>query len=300
MKKIAYSLAALALTAGSALAADLPSRKAAPILPPPPPPPMWTGFYVGLNAGGTWSGSNAITTTASPAFPFAPLGNVVPYTFASAALASTNIGAGTGGFIGGGQIGYNWQFYNNFVVGVEADIQGLAGGSASGTAGGVLAPVAGESIVSSTTASRSLDYFGTVRGRLGWLFSPTLLLYGTGGFAYGGVSVNTNTFQQIVGAPAVANPWFGSASFADTRTGWTAGGGVEWMFMPNWSAKVEYLYYDLGSVTFNSNPLISATNAGAPFTAAFQQTSTRFDGHIVRAGLNYHFNWGAAPVVAKY
>ncbi|PPD42889.1 MAG: outer-membrane immunogenic protein precursor [Methylocystis sp.] len=302
MKKIALSVAALALTAGSALAADLPSRKAPAYIPPPPPPPMWTGFYVGLNAGGTFGGSNTINTAAFGAFPFAPLGNVVPYTFASAGLATTSLSAGNnGGFIGGGQIGYNWQFYNSFVVGVEADIQGIAASSSAVNAWSAASPVAGETLISGTSASRSIDYIGTVRGRLGWLFTPTFLLYGTGGLAYGGVSMTTGITQQIQGAPAVVNPWFGAGAFSDTRTGWTAGGGVEWMFMPNWSAKVEYLYYDLGSVTFNTSALISVNNAGAPFTAAFPQTTTRFDGHIVRAGLNYHFNWGApAPVVAKY
>ncbi len=301
MKKIALSVAALALTAGSALAADLPSRKGPPMLPPPPPPPMWTGFYVGVNAGGGWANSNSINTTAFPGFPFAPLGNVVPYTNASAALATTSIGSGNGGgFIGGGQLGYNWQFYNSFVAGVEADIQGVAGSNSAKPILSAAAPIAGESIISATSVSRSIGYFGTVRGRLGWLFMPTLLVYGTGGLAYGGVSANTSIVQGITGAPAVSNPWFGAGAFSDTRVGWTVGAGLEWMFAPNWSAKVEYLYYDLGSVTYGVSPLISANNAGTPFTAAFAQTSTHFNGNVVRAGLNYHFNWASAPIVAKY
>ncbi len=301
MKRLLLSCAALALCAGSAFAADLPSHKGpAPAYLPPPPPPLWTGFYVGLNAGYTFGGSNVVNTAAFPAFPFPPLGNVVPYTFASAGLATTSLGAKNDGFIGGGQIGYNWQWSPSIVFGVEADIQGIAGSRRSASAFGVAAPIAGEQIISGTTVSRSLDYLGTVRGRIGWLFTPTLLVYGTGGLAYGGVTANTGIFQQIQGAPAVLNPWFGAGAFSDTRVGWTAGGGLEWMFWPNWSAKVEYLYYDLGTVSYGVSPLISANNAGAPFTAAFPRSSTRFDGHIVRAGVNYHFNWGSAPIVAKY
>ena len=75
------------------------------------------------------------------------------------------------------------------------------------------------------------------------------------------------------------------------------------MFLPNWSAKVEYLYYDIGTVTTHGSLLVqsNSTAGGVPWGIAGQNTSAKFDGHIVRAGVNYHFNWGApAPVVAKY
>ena len=155
----------------------------------------------------------------------------------------------------------------------------------------------------------SLDYVGTVRGRLGWLFTPTLLLYGTGGLAYGGVTLNTAT-QVSNTAFYISNwnvsPGFGGVNYSNTQVGWTAGGGLEWMFWPNWSAKVEYLYYDLGSVTQSFALPITTTytyegnqyNDAALFGG---QVRARLNGNIVRAGLNYHFNWGApAPVVAKY
>ncbi|WP_457796905.1 outer membrane protein [Methylocystis sp. S23] len=310
MKKIALSFAALALTAGSALAADLPSRKGPPILPPPPPPPpLWTGFYVGLNAGGTFGNSSNITTFGAPIFvnPLFPAGaGAVANSLAFAATSNLS-GGNNSGFIGGGQIGYNYQFYNSFVVGLEADIQGIAGSNNTSTGAGVvsLGPwgFPAESYAAVSSARRNIDYLGTVRGRLGWLALPTLLIYGTGGLAYGGVNVNTAfTAQESLGA-AVYPTVFGGANFSDTRVGWTAGGGVEWMFWPNWSAKVEYLYYDLGTVTTNG-VVAQINNTLAPpqvWGAAATQTTTRFDGHIVRAGVNYHFNWGApAPVVAKY
>ncbi len=152
----------------------------------------------------------------------------------------------------------------------------------------------GAQVLTTTTASNSLDYLGTVHARVGYLVAPTLLVYGTGGLAYGGINLNTSV-GQFATTPAFA-PGFGGASASSTRVGWTAGGGLEWMFLPNWSAKLEYLYYDLGSVNASvplggGNPLL--------YSSALLTTAS-FNGQIVRVGLNYHFNWGApTPVVAK-
>ena len=107
-----------------------------------------------------------------------------------------------------------------------------------------------------------------MRGRVGYLFTPTLLIYGTAGFAYGGVDA------------------FG---FSNTRTGWTAGGGLEWLFAPHWSAKVEYLYVDLAS---NGTTGAFGWTLGNHFHPQL---------NVVRVGVNYHFNFAPpAPVVAKY
>jgi outer membrane immunogenic protein len=283
MKKILLSAAVLAISAGSALAADLPSKKSAPVYVPPPPPAVWTGFYAGLNAGYTFSDN---TNIAYPVFT----NGVAPGFGAGVGFASS---LNNDGFIGGGQIGYNWQFNNVFVAGVEADIQGVATGSKTGYAAtGVVAGVFGANVAGTGfgQVQRSLDYLGTVRGRLGYLVTPTLLLYGTGGLAYG----QTNLSTAAVG-PGV----FAAASFSDTRVGWTAGGGLEWMFMPRWSAKIEYLYYDLGSIATPA-AVASGSGVGGGLITGYS-ASSRFSGHIVRAGVNYHFNWGApAPVVAKY
>jgi outer membrane immunogenic protein len=307
MRKTGFAAAALAmaLSAGSAFAADLPSTKAPPYFPPPPPPPMWAGFYVGLNAGGTWSGSNGVSIETGPAF-LTPLATPFGVAIANATWANANgvLGRGAGGFIGGGQIGYNWAFGQSFVAGVEADIQGVAdAGSSTSAANLVALPVppapAGATLATALSTTKSLDYLGTVRGRLGWLFTPTLLVYGTGGLAYGGVSTNASVVQVNNPLGGIRGPWGAAGGFSDTRVGWTAGGGLEWMFWPNWSAKVEYLYYDLGSVNSSLGPLANYTPA--LFSLGVSQSRARFDGHIVRAGLNYHFNWGApAPVVAKY
>lgn len=314
MKKtiFAATVIALALSAGSAFAADLPNRKAPPYIPPPPPP-LWTGFYVGLNAGGTWSESNWVNTASFPSFitPAFPVAGP-QYAAVSAFGASGWVPVGnTGGFIGGGQVGYNWQFANAFVAGIEADIQGVATSSGNGSVASLIGPLGGffvpDVVGTSISSTKRLDYLGTVRGRLGYLVTPTLLAYGTGGLAYGGVQSSTSIFQANTDSLFPPGPFlnpmaFGRGAFSDTRVGWTAGGGLEWMFWPNWSAKLEYLYYHLGNVTYSISPLVTtSTFAAAPvWSAVASQSTTRFNGHIVRVGVNYHFNWGAAPVIASY
>ncbi len=277
MKKVgliaAISLAALSV--GAAFAADLPSHKAPPVyIPPPPPPPLWTGFYGGVNLGGGWTNNTFVPNylvLVRPADPVVnpnivnPVDPFVGTPFGAVAVLSNNGGGGQGGVVGGGQVGYNYQFGASFLIGGEADLQGTTiGGGGNNGWGAILVG----------RRSPAIDWFGTVRGRLGWLFTPTLLVYGTGGFAYGGVSTGGG--------------WFGG-SYSHTRTGWTAGGGVEWMFMPNWSAKAEYLYVDLDS---------SGTTGTWGWNWGYHRHPQI---NVVRAGVNYHFNWGApAPVIAKY
>ncbi|HEY8139101.1 MAG TPA: outer membrane beta-barrel protein [Methylocystis sp.] len=282
MKKIlfAVSAVALALSAGSAMAADLPSRKEAPVYVPPPPPPLWTGFYVGLNIGGGWDangGQSGVSAYSDPRFAFGstPFPNTTlgPNIFF---LPNGNTLGSQGGVVGGAQAGYNFQF-GQFVLGAETDFQGtsLSGGGNNSpltlfptpypNLGGnnFLTPVG-----AITGANISLPWFGTVRGRAGYLVTPTFLVYGTAGFAYGDVQA-----------------W----SFSNTRTGWTAGGGVEWMFAPHWSAKAEYLYVDLDS---NGRTGTFGWTFGNRFHPQL---------NVVRVGVNYHFNFAApAPVVAKY
>ncbi|MCI0466648.1 MAG: outer membrane beta-barrel protein [Beijerinckiaceae bacterium] len=298
------SAGAIALS-GAAFAADLPVRAPPPVYLPPPPP-LWTGFYIGLNAGGTWSNSNTVNVVTTNAFnnfaALSPLG--LTYGPAAALGSTANLNVSSAGFIGGGQIGYNYQFGTSLVAGIEADIQGIAGASNSGNVF-TITPRVGffppNTVQTAVSASKSIDYLGTVRGRLGFLWTPTLLVYGTGGLAYGGVQSNTSIFGSQVPNTGSTN-FAGVGNISSTRVGWTAGGGIEWLFMPNWSVKAEYLYYDLGSVTYANGPLV--TNLIGTGTVTFinvSQSRARFNGNIVRAGLNYHFNWGTpAPVVAKY
>ncbi len=288
---------ALAISAGPALASDLPSRKE----PPPPyfaPAPVanWAGFYFGVNAGGTFGGSDSISVATGALSP-----NVD-----AAAIAATGSGTGAnnfGGFVGGGEIGYNWQLAPTIVAGVELDIQGVAGRSGDtsffSAAPGSINP--SHMFGGAAYASQNLDYLGTARGRIGFLATPSLLIYATGGLAYGGAHLSSSfAGTEADGLGAQAGGEFSGVAVAGAQVGWTAGGGLEWMFARNWSAKVEYLYYDLGSVSVGGpallyNPVMFGMALGA------SQTSARFNGHVVRAGLNYHFHWAApAAVVAKY
>jgi outer membrane immunogenic protein len=298
------SAGAMALT-GAALAADL--------RPPPPPPvfappPSWTGFYAGLNAGGTWSGVNSADTVSADVFGNPTLGGGAIAAATSAALATTSVPLHpTGAFIGGAQLGYNYQFYNSFVAGFEADIQGTSTDfravGAFSQAGIPGFPANG--ISQAIASDQSTDWLGTVRGRLGFLFTPTLLVYGTGGFAYGQTNAN-NTITQFITGPTAGglnSPYGAFGRYTNTSTGWTAGGGFEWLFMPNWSFKTEYLYYNLGSVHYSDGALFNTNAAGAIFTIAAPITKASFNGNIVRIGVNYHFfSWPPviAPVVAKY
>jgi len=314
MKTIKAAASLLILSSTAALAADLPSRKE--IVAPPPPTLSWTGFHVGVNAGGIWNNNNSIQVNSWP------LVAGLPEVYWAPLNGSISSGQ-SGGFIGGGQIGYDWQVtYGGmgFVTGVEADIQGIATsggnnsrnsfypGPSNGSQFGGYA--INDSIWNNVTGSANLQYLGTVRGRIGYIVTPTLLVYGTGGLAYGGVSINLNQSQvynaTLSGGGTVTNlggqAAFGNANYSNTQVGYTAGGGIEWMFLPNWSAKAEYLYYNLGNVSLTSVttsfPTGTATRSPELWTSSTAHTT--ISGNIVRAGVNYHFNWGAAPVVAKY
>ena len=278
-KLLSATAIALALATGSALAADLPSRKEAPVYVAPAPVATWTGFYAGLNLGGGWSsqgGNNSYLPYADSTFGLGstPVPGLAPNLFFLPGGGTT--GNNTGGVVGGGQIGYNYQM-NQFVLGVETDFQGtsITGGNQGNYAGLYASPYPGSAtgvlspLVTGNGGNLGLPWFGTVRGRAGYLVTPALLLYGTAGFAYGGVTA----FQQ-----------------SNTSTGWTAGGGAEWLFAPHWSAKIEYLYVDLDSSGIN----------GA-FTGWQLGNNHHPQLNVVRLGVNYLFNFGApAPVLAKY
>ncbi|MEF3365855.1 outer membrane beta-barrel protein [Methylocystis sp. 9N] len=298
-KLLTGAVMTLALAAGSALAADFPSHKAPPAYIPPPP--TWTGFHVGLNAGGAWSASTTTNFVSTP-FLINGAGNV-PWAAAAAIAGSGGVSTNAASFIGGGQIGYDWQFSGGLLAGVEADIQGVAAGN-NNTALTTLAPTPltaqGLNLLTSVTSSKALDYLGTVRGRLGYLITPTLLAYATGGLAYGGATSTTSFFQTVPNdLPGFLLLGASQGRYAQTRVGWTVGGGLEWMFWPQWSAKIEYLFYDLGSAAYPV-AVTADWQLSDLLAANATQARTRFDGHIVRAGGNYHFNWGDPPIVAKY
>ena len=269
----------LLASAGAVVLTGAPAAANAEEKRPPPtyqPPPGWTGFYGGMNVGGAF-GSPPVTTQAINVFTLFPSAVALASAYSQTGSAPVH----TSGVIGGGQIGYNVQLYNNFVVGIETDISGLGQrgrGSFANTVSTANAVVSSE---------KAVDWLGTVRGRVGWLVSPTFLIYGDGGLAYGGVRGSTNV--HAFWTPGF-NAWTdASGGLSTTRVGWTVGGGAEWMFTPNWSLKIEYLYYDLGDATWANSPnssfdeFVTVTNIST--------STTRFTGNIIRAGLNYQFNF---------
>ena len=208
----------------------------------PVPPANWAGIYLGGNFGGATGRDRTDATygVAADSFTLSP-----------------------DGFIGGGQIGYNWQAAN-WVFGLETDFQGS---TQRDNRTAVLGPT--------VFYDAKLPWFGTVRGRVGYSVGSTLF-YGTAGYAYGSVKTNIVTANS-------------NETFTKTKSGWTAGAGIEAPFTllgllgPNWTAKTEYLYVDLGSTT--------DVFAGAGVN------TTKVTEHVFRTGINYHFN---SPVIAKY
>jgi outer membrane immunogenic protein len=239
--------------------------------PAPTPSPQYTGFYAGLNGGGGFE--NTINNSVSSCFS-------VGCRVATAVPGQLN--TRPSGFIGGGQIGYNWQT-GLFVWGVETDFQG-ANITGSATVTNTTEQVFDSSFNTVTAAgSQRIEWFGTLRGRLGWTPTPPLLIYATGGLAYGQVKTNVSftgiefDSSTISGTSAVTK--------TDTRAGWTIGGGAEWMFTSQWSIKAEYLFYDLGTESMDQTLALDSGSDG--FTSI--HSDAHYRGSIVRGGVNYKF-----------
>lgn len=323
MKKIFLSATAIAtVISASAFAADLPSIKSAPVTAPAP---MWTGFYAGLNIGYGFGTSNSITTSGVPYDPWAQsqIGAAL-YTERSQAFSAANSSSFSmtqAGVLGGGQLGYNYLFKDRYLIGAEADFQGT-GISGSGSQYSVITDelylptteISKRDTLGGGAVSAGVNWFGTVRGRLGYLITPNLLAYGTGGLTYGGVYANVSpaAYSAFYIKNNGLRPYGVSPAFSDpgnqnnVLVGWNAGGGFEWMFMSNWSIKAEAIYYNLGSQTV-SNSLATSTVKYRLFGgtesgwAIFSNTKINYAGLIARMGVNYHFNFAnVAPVVAKF
>ena len=281
------ALAALVVgsVGAAAQAADLPSYKA----PPPPPPPAftWTGLYGGVNIGYAF-GDNSRETGGLGYLTGIPVVGAAPVTLAPFG-SSWSVGQNLHGVAGGAQLGYNYQFNPWLVLGAEADIQATDAVSHSNSAIG-LADATGTHL-QTMNSTKNVDWFGTVRGRVGFTLPsmPNLMVYGTGGFAYGQVVNNVGFADNFLNQGISA---IGHGYYDNTKVGWTAGGGIEWSpsMFPSWSLKAEYLYVDLGSTTANSVPLnaLPGVAAGIPMFAATHNSPTRFQ--TVRAGINWHFD----------
>lgn len=279
MKRLLLSSVALFGLSTVVMAADLPRRQAAPVFTPVPVF-TWTGFYIGVNAGYGFANSDTNNSV------FLPAGSVVGSAGTNGTIVfNDNNDDDDGGFVGGGQIGFNYQV-GTFVFGVETDFQyadlgGNRGRSSNqgytffGTPGLAFAPPAA---TVSRNGTASLESFGTVRGRLGVAFDRALL-YATGGFAYG-FSDGGDEFCGFFNG--------GCNGGDDTRFGYTVGGGLEYAFTNNVTAKIEGLYVNLdendrrGQATYSlaqNRLFLSNSNNGGDS-----------DFFVVRAGLNFKFS----------
>jgi outer membrane immunogenic protein len=207
----------------------------------------WAGLYVGVNAG-YGIGSNP-TTQGGNGAGFG-LGN----------LALTQDTMAPQGFVGGGQIGYNWQWTPNWLLGVEVDFQGTSQKDSSCSVECGLLPL---------NASQTMPWFGTARARVGYV-NGDYLWYVTGGGAW--AKVNSDDSVGFFGST-------GSGSFTETKGGFAVGAGVETHLAGNWTAKLEYLYMDLGTIT---NTYAAPSTLGGSVTVG-----SEIRDNIVRVGLNY-------------
>jgi outer membrane immunogenic protein len=176
----------------------------------------------------------------------------------------------------------NWQFHPNWLFGVEADLSGA----------GIKGTLTSCTVTGCASSDSKNDFMGSLRGRLG-VVANNVLFYGTGGWSW----LDNETARTITctgaGCPAVstASPLVGQVSTASgTVGGWVVGGGIEWMFAPNWTAKVEYQHarYDITNEFTYTVP------------AAFRRSESTLETDTIRVGVNYIFNWGGGPVVARY
>jgi outer membrane immunogenic protein len=266
MKKLLLATTAfVVLAAASASAADMRAR---PAYAPPPPVYSWNGWYIGGNVGYSWGHAKYDSTTTTSVLGVTVAGNAIS--------ESQKID----GVIGGVQTGYNYQF-GGWVWGWETDFQG-SGQKGGQTLSGVLATAVGP-VPATLVTDHKLEWFGTARSRLGFLWGQNVLVYGTAGIAYG--RVKDSAALSVGAAPVTAAAL---ATFRDVKAGWTAGAGIEGALGGGWSAKLEYLYIDLGKAELTN---AAAVTIGGATVVANATQSLRTTDNIVRVGLNY--KWGA-------
>ena len=243
-------------------AADVavPTSAAPPPIVAPVPAYNWYGFFIGGHLGFGWS-SDAIVLT--------------PNSLYTTERFPNTIAADPRGLVGGVQYGSNWQ-YQRIVLGTESDF------SFTDIRRSQLAITNFTPATSATITNRGeqkLPWFGTTRVRAGYAVQDNVLVYVTGGLANGRAQESFSAIESPGGCPGTP---CAQGSATKTLWGWTAGAGLEYGAGP-WSAKIEYLRYDLGTLTLHT---VDPTSPGASIAA-----STKFAGNIVRVGVNYRFNW---------
>ncbi len=294
MRKVVLSLAALSLASiGAIPSVSADGMPGATYIPPPPPPLIysWTGLYVGgafgahgIDADARFEAADQLTTNSFPGGSGAAPGVGFANAVAAGAFNSRSNVDGTGATFAI-TAGYNWQF-GSFLMGFETDINGSTAGAsqtvrtAATTAGGI------QYAAQDSTYTTRINWFGTVRARLGVLINPTLLAYVTGGFAYG--EVYRTYGLNIYGADITAGAVGYTIGRGDTwETGWTGGGGVEWALGNRVSIGAEYLYLNLNAGSFVT--AYPSGNCTAPNGCTLRVRSNDVVNHLGRIKINYRF-----------
>jgi outer membrane immunogenic protein len=300
----AAALGVLAI-ASQAYAADIYSGggglKDAPIAPPPPP--LWAGFYAGIHLGAAWvdhnNDHNKFYDRYRDGVSYYDHSYEDPIYYSNGWDYGGNGDNQTTAF-GGGQFGYNWTPYGwtGVVLGIEVDIDGLGNNNERTFIGNTYGDTNPSSTpiltgINTVTVKREGGFAGDVTGRLGWTWGPALI-YAKGGFAWleSKLKVHATSYDPTTGTYATFSSGNGDWNNDNTLTGWTVGGGVEWLVSPSWSVKLEYLHFDFTSDDHNWNPSLSY-DGGATWN---NYNNWRFRNDLtadtVKLGVNYHLNSG--------
>jgi outer membrane immunogenic protein len=264
LRCLAGAAAGVLLTGTSTYAADLGVAPLAPL-----PVFTWTGFELGVQVGGG-AGRSSVNVNG---------GNGTGAPFPAFPLFPSSASYGSSGVFGGIHVGFNYQFAGPIVAGVQLEY------NFAGITGNTSAPPF-------NYLNTAIRQFGSADARLGVAFDR-LLIYAIGGFAYGDID---NQIQLRGLGPGTTD------FFAVNRYGFDVGGGLEYNFYGNWTARAEYRYYDFGTLGFNSpgfgSPVNGILNGALAF--AIPNHTSRETMQTGRVGLTYKFAWPSAPVVAKY
>ena len=286
MKRLLLASIALA-TCAQANAADLPARMPVKARPVAAPIPLfsWTGCYFGAHVGGGWGRK----TFSDPADPNVPGSSSGQATFFVGWLDPGSLDVDPSGFLGGGQVGCDYQFAPNWLVGIEGE------GSGADIRGSTLDTLFPPSLGFNKTFHVRTDWLASVTGRVAWVWDRWMF-YAKGGVAWAGDKYHVDELKV---APQTPSTFTYDAS--ETRTGWTAGVGIAWAFWLNWSAFLEYDFYGFG----RRDVFFPCNQVGAGSCGIDGPVHVRQDINAVKFGINYRFNWGKAPfgkgpVVAKY
>jgi outer membrane immunogenic protein len=196
------------------------------------------------------------------------------------------------GFIYGGQAGHNWLVHNIFwsydgVLGVEVDFQGKSDShSNSFTSSTSMPAFPGNTVAQTVNLSERIGTLGTLRGRAGWLWTPNTLIYATAGVAFASATATANFTQFVTGPCGGCSFQPATGSISTELFGPVVGGGVEWKWTANLSVKAEYLYADLGSMTFNT-ATIQTLAGGGVLGSANANVNTHVHDNIARVGVNW-------------